>query len=363
VTALIFGGCAEPAPAPAPALAPEPTPAPAPAPTPAPTPAPAPAPEPEAKALKLIYSASFGESHPTIVPQLRWLDMIESETNGRVKFERFLGGALSTSQTAMKDLRKGVWDVGTIIAPHEPDVFPIASSCLKFFYGAKDRATNTMIYKQVLDEFPAFTAEYDGGKPLLFMTAGPFCLVSKVPIYTLEDFRGLQLRTIGPFMKDTFEALGASPVSIPVGEVYISMQKNLVDGVLKGPDAIKADSLAEVAEYSILLNLHEGGGQVMLFRQEVFDSLPPDIQGLIEDSLPDLETDFMTNYDAYVAEAEDWAVKEYNHQFIELPAEEMAQFYELVGNEGKTAAADLDAKGLPGTQIYERVRQLVEETK
>ena len=346
---LVFSSCAEPAPAPAPA--------------PAPKPAPVPAPTPEPKPINLIFNAFLGETHPAVAVQLRWLDKIEAASNGRVKFERILGGALSTSRTGMKDLRKGVYDIGAIIAPHEPDVFPIASAALKFFYGAKDRETNVRIYKQVLDEFPEFAAEFEGTKPLLHMTAGPFVLVSRVPIRTLDDFKGLQIRTIGPFLKHTLETLEASPVSIPVGEVYVSLQKNIVDAVTKGEDAIKADSLAEVAGYTILLNIQEGGGQVMLISQDDFNSLPPDVQQFIDDSLDDMEADYLATYDAYVKEAEEWAKREHHHEWIELPPDELAKFYEILGEEATMAAAELDAKGLPGTKIYERIRQLIEETK
>ena len=50
-----------------------------------------------------------------------------------------------------------------------------------------------------------------------------------------------------------------------------------------------------------------------------------------------------------------------DNEFIELAPEELNQLYGLYDTVMREEAARLDAKGLPGTKIYEEVRRLIEE--
>ena len=58
--------------------------------------------------------------------------------------------------------------------------------------------------------------------------------LTKRPIRTVDDFRGLKLRVPNNLMqvKGT-EVMGASPTPLPLGEVYTALQQGVVDGVEK----------------------------------------------------------------------------------------------------------------------------------
>lgn len=314
------------------------------------------------KPITLRYGGNLALDHPIIVVHKRWMRKIEKESGGRIVFQEFHGGALVSSRTGAKELRKGTCDLVSLNCPIEADQFPIGSKALAFFFGAKSPESSIEIYKQVLNEFPEWKKEFDGLKPLCFQTAGPFNLIGKKAIRRIEDFKGLQIRTVGPYLRHTLAKLGASPVAMPSSEVYISLQKNIVDAVTKGNDAVKSDALAEVAPYTILLNLQEGSGSILAMNGKVFDKLPIDLKKIIDDSILELEKDYRKSYKEYVDGAKAWAKQKHGHEYISLPAEDLKKVYELLDGEARLSVEKLNSQGYPGTQIYTRIRELIEKS-
>jgi TRAP-type C4-dicarboxylate transport system substrate-binding protein len=95
-------------------------------------------------------------------------------------------------------------------------------------------------------------------------------------------------------------------------------------------------------------------------RLETWDSLPPDIQKIIEDSLPWFY-EKMTKADIQkTQDVMDEAAKR-GVEFIELSEEDQTVIFSLAEKLALQKAAELDAKGLPGTKIFQRARQLIEE--
>ncbi len=65
---------------------------------------------------------------------------------------------------------------------------------------------------------------------------------------TLEDLKGLKVRTLGGPPTEMAKALGAVPTLIPMPDVYQSLDKGVVDGAAAPWEAIHAFRLYEVAK-------------------------------------------------------------------------------------------------------------------
>lgn len=74
--------------------------------------------------------------------------------------------------------------------------------------------------------------EAKGVELLLVANNGPLMVASHKPIRTVADFKGLKVRVPGaaPLHVEPFKKLGASPVSIPLGEVVPALQNKTIDG-------------------------------------------------------------------------------------------------------------------------------------
>ncbi|SBS25215.1 C4-dicarboxylate-binding periplasmic protein precursor [Marinomonas aquimarina] len=91
--------------------------------------------------------------------------------------------------------------------------------------------------------------EFPGTKPLALWTSEPniFIMRDKV-IRSPQDLKGLKVRVAGATAAEVAKALGATPVQMPISQVYNAMQTGLIDGVITGASTLKDFKLDEVAD-------------------------------------------------------------------------------------------------------------------
>lgn len=90
--------------------------------------------------------------------------------------------------------------------------------------------------------------EFPGTKPLALWLSEPNVFIMKdIDVRTPADVEGLKIRVSGSAAAAAVEALGATPVQMPAGEIYNSLQTGLIDGVITGASAIGDFKLDEVA--------------------------------------------------------------------------------------------------------------------
>jgi C4-dicarboxylate-binding protein DctP len=79
---------------------------------------------------------------------------------------------------------------------------------------------------------------------------GPINIVSHKAIRKIGDFQGQKIRVPGaaPLQVKPFEALGAQPVSMPLGEVLSAMQNRTIDGLIAAAAVFTAFKYYDVAK-------------------------------------------------------------------------------------------------------------------
>lgn len=99
--------------------------------------------------------------------------------------------------------------------------------------------------------------EFPGTVPLALWTSEPNIFIMKEKaIRTPDDLKGLKVRVAGATAAEVAEALGATPVQMPINQVYNAMQTGLIDGVITGASTLNDFKLDEVANaYTMGANL------------------------------------------------------------------------------------------------------------
>jgi TRAP-type mannitol/chloroaromatic compound transport system substrate-binding protein len=95
---------------------------------------------------------------------------------------------------------------------------------------------------------------------------------SRKPVRTLDDLKGLKLRTSGAWA-EVATTLGASTVILPGGEVYPALERGVVDAIEWGTPGINLPlGFHKVAKYIILPGVHQPGAvQECLFDKALWD--------------------------------------------------------------------------------------------
>ena len=104
-----------------------------------------------------------------------------------------------------------------------------------------------------------------------------FGVMTTKEVKSIEDYKGMKLRTPDKGYAAIFEALGASPVVMSSSDVYMGIQRNTIDGGVSGLTSFVSRKWFEVAKYAQTL----GSGpniQMLLANLEFWNSLSPEEQ-------------------------------------------------------------------------------------
>lgn len=232
---------------------------------------------------QIILAHSVPESHAYHQGYLKFKELVEERTDGKVTVKIFPNNTLGGDLAATDSVRMGNIQMaltGTFalyqLNPHW-GVFDMPF--LFQDYDEVDRIVEGEIGKQLLQE--------DVGNviPMGFMENGfRYLANSKRPVRKPSDLNGLKIRIMeSPIYVDSWKAIGASPNPMAFGEVYTALDTGVVDGVENPPSLLYAMGFQEVQKYlTTTRHLYLAG--ITIMNKKFFNSLPSDIQEIIKDS-------------------------------------------------------------------------------
>lgn len=113
---------------------------------------------------------------------------------------------------------------------------------------------------------------------------------SKKAITKPADFDGLKLRGYGEMPSETIKALGAAPVTMGSGEVYMAIQRGVVDGQTSGTTAMYDRKMYEVTKYLTVTN-HAYPEFILAMNDKAFQKLSPEQQKILMSAANEVRDD------------------------------------------------------------------------
>ncbi len=175
-------------------------------------------------------------------------------------------------------------------------------------------------------------SEFPGTVPVALWTSEPNVFIMRDAIIrTPADLAGLKIRVAGATAAEVATALGATPVQMPINQVYNAMQTGLIDGVITGSSTLNDFKLDEVANsYTFGANL----GRLSFYAvmtQGVYDGLSDAAKAALDSASnqtvsKSAEDAWNETADAGVATAR--ALPE--NTFVDLTEEEAAAFAAVI---------------------------------
>jgi TRAP-type C4-dicarboxylate transport system substrate-binding protein len=210
-----------------------------------------------------------------------WIKQVEDATKGRVKIEVFPSQTLIKGIDMWKGVRSGIADMGWCVQGYWPDQTPLSDAISLPFLPVKTAEQGSVVLWKLYEKFPGIQKEYGEIQPIVLHTTSPnFLLTSKKQVKTLEDMKGLKLRTLGGPPIEMGKALGAVPTLIPMPDVYQSLDKGVVDGVIAPWEAVLSFRLYEVAKYYTMAPFYAAYFSLCTNKAK-WDSLPKDVRDQI----------------------------------------------------------------------------------
>jgi tripartite ATP-independent transporter DctP family solute receptor len=176
---------------------------------------------------------------------------VERKTDGRVTVQIFPNAQLGDEETLFNGLKIGSVDVLYIAtAPISGSVPEVDLFSLPFIFKDVDQALR-VANGPLADPIEAKIEGASGAKLVAWASWGDRDMWNSVrPIKTVEDLRGLKMRTQqSAIQRDTYTALGAQPTPMAYSELFTALQTGVVDGADNGPLDIEQSKFYQVTKY------------------------------------------------------------------------------------------------------------------
>lgn len=308
-----------------------------------------------AQEFQLTYSTTYSPTHPYGAADVEWIERIEEQTGGRVSITPFWGGSLITSREGIDELAAGVADIAYIAPIYASSGYDLSRLTPQLFYGYEDAQEVLRVYLELWDEYPQFAEELEGAQVLGFNVGTPMHLMLReAPFEAIADLQGKRIRSAVDYV-GALASYGAEGVTMPMTDTYPSLQRGVLDGVIAPYEALKSLSFAEVVKFYSELPHSRGAYPSRAINGDVWNTLPEDIQAVFLDNI---EWWTQATYEnAQAAEDEGKAYgEELGVTFNAVDPAVIAEYSEAFAAPAQQTAEQLDAIGLPGTEILGKIR-------
>ncbi len=293
----------------------------------------------------------FSTWHPPASREVKtvWKPMLEElkkKSDGRITYTLYAGGALGKGPEHFDIVANGLSDMGYFTATWTPGKFPL-TDVLSFaaWVDGKDVSVDigNKVYKEGLQK------EFPNVKVLELNGCIQAFLWTTKPVKSLADCKGLRIRTPGGMQTQYIKSLGAEPVFMPLGDVYLALETGTIDGLVTCPPLVLAFKLYEVVKYGVIATfgcVSEG----VVMNKKTWEKTPDDLKVIIEEVVgnPFRSTGGLTQ-GVYKTMMKEIAAK--GIKMHEMAPDQAGLWFEKFQDVTKKWVADMEAKGLPAKEI------------
>lgn len=286
-----------------------------------------------------------------------WAKMVEDESKGRIKFKVFAGGVLHGANDGFKAAGTAdITDFTHAYPSYVPGNFYLNHGTgLPFLY--PNAYVGSLVCEELYNQY--LKKEYEGMGVYLMsyqVTANYQIVTRSKPVKTLEDLKGLKIRSAGGLANDFLVSVGAIPVALPAVEAYSALQTGLLDGVLTNAIDIISNRLYEITKYMTVTDATTVPVATCM-NKKTFNALPKDLRLLVYNNNRKYPQIMAEAYEKGVMED----VKKTGMTVVTLSDKEKARFTEAAKKLEDKFIADNEAKGLPAKAFMKDLRTLVKK--
>ncbi|PTQ68328.1 TRAP transporter substrate-binding protein [Celeribacter persicus] len=217
--------------------------------------------------------------HPYVAGAFQpFADMVSEGTHGEVTVTIYSGGELGPGPVEQYSrVVDGVAEFAISLPGYTASQFPLTLTAE--LPGVLNEATGTADLWENID---LLKSEYRRVQLVsLWSSAGNALYMRDVAVDSPDDLAGLKIRVPSRNAGEVIEAWGATPVSMPVSEIYNAMQTGVIDGAYIDTTATRAFRLGEVANYLTLGMETTNSPFFILMNRDVFEGLSDENQAAV----------------------------------------------------------------------------------
>jgi len=300
--------------------------------------------------------------HKSVEMLKNWGDLIAKETGGKVKFILYPGATLAKPKDTYQATVTGIADMCWGFAGYTPGRFHLSEVVIQPL-GFKNAEHGSRVMWDLYQKFPEIRAEWKDTHMLWLSPSVHRQIHSKSPVRNIADLKGLKIRVPGteaPHVK----ALGGVPVSIPGPEVYLSLERGIIDADFHPWETAYSYKWYEVAKYHAKADLYLAGLFLCTMNLNTWNKLPADVKKVIDKysgKYGFVEVAAKGMWDKYDKYYLDWLKNNTKNEIIYWSDAEKAKSRELMKPVVEKWVADAEAKKGPGKKILDECMKLLKK--
>lgn len=273
--------------------------------------------------------------------------------NFAMDWQESYGGSIVKPKGVLEGIQLGLGDIGIVTTIFHNSKLPSQAISAVTPFIAADAPAVARAVDEIAKEFPTMQNEF-AAQNQVYMATGvvldTYQVFSKTPINSLADLQGMKVAGAGMNMRYLEGIEGAVGVRGGLTDFYNMMQTGMTDAAMLWPEAAATFKIAEVAPYMLRADLGAVNSKTITVNKDYWDGLPDEVKDVLKevatayrDHVAGIATDnAQASRDAYVAAG---------GTIVEMAPEERAAWANAMPNIATEWAANLDAKGEPGTEM------------
>ena len=291
-----------------------------------------------------------------------WMDKVEKEANGRIKFERYPAMQLGGTPVQLYDQAKdGVVDIVWTLPGNTPGRFPRIEVFELPFMMSNAEATSRAYWAYVQT---VAKDEFKDVHLLALQVHGPGVIHTKdKPIRSVADLKGQKLRGPTRLVTKLLASLGATPVGMPLPQIPDSLSKGVIDGCVIPWEVVPSVKVEELTKFHTEFDPRGGALYtttfVMAMNKAKYDSLPPDVKKVIDANSGIEASAFLGKTQQGNDPAGRKTAVDRKNTIYTMTPEETKAFRAAADQVDDDWVKDMNGKGFNGKMLLDTAKQLI----
>lgn len=227
-----------------------------------------------------------------------WVEDFNESQKGNIQLKVYTAGELVSMQQTIPAVQSGAIDIAQCMGAHMgAPIDVVAFESAPPFAWDSSMELLTLWEEKGMKEVVSESWEALGGIKVFGQTiCDPLNIISKKPIKSIEDLKGLKISG-DPNVARIFKPAGITSVTLTYDDLYLSAETGMIDGIAwGGATECYSNSWFEVCPYFLTNPISGAFTNPWIINEKVWNSLSTSEQKALEIGLNDLRSRSMAYY-------------------------------------------------------------------
>ena len=218
-----------------------------------------------------------------------WAEQVTKESKGTLNVQMFVGNSLVNMRNTYDRVVNGVANFAFCIMGPVSSQFPKTLVATLPFEA--ENAHEAGLALQRLYDKGIIADEWQKVKPIAMGVFANSTYHTVPVVKTMEDLKGVKISVQSRIAAHTLEALGGTPITLPINEVYAALQRGTVQGSAIGWPATVSFKLTDIVHNHVQASLG-GEDAMMIMNKQTYAKLSGDAKKAVDSHIGTMYTNW-----------------------------------------------------------------------